>query len=181
MRFVLCIGMAAAWVFAGVPAATASYDQSDWDLTMAALAENAPTVSAPVDDPSHTIAVGGGRTAFSPGSSPRFGFGATLANGPTGEMSISVGVPATTIHARVVCLAAAPLLGGGGIATIIGEIAPPPPPGDFPLMIFNVTDSGLPGAAGDTWSGGFASSFPCVPFMGGSPIEGSIMVSVPGS
>jgi hypothetical protein len=181
-RFLCFVSTAAAVSAAWAAGASASHDPLEWDLAVAALG-GVSTAAPPVNDPAVVTAVGGGRL----GPAPKFGFGATLGPaGPRGTMTISEGVGTPVVEsAQVFCLAAARLPGGGAVATILGEVDPPQF-GVFPTMVFQVTDSGLPGGAGDEWSGALVleppelALFQCVPRPGGVPItEGAIVVHVP--
>jgi hypothetical protein len=163
------------------PVANAAHDPFEWDLAVAAMHDVDPSIQAPPNHPGVTRAVGGGTVGFG----IRFGFGATLTPaGAEGGMKLAeAGPPPLITVASVRCLAAAALRGGGGKATIIGEIDPPQ--GIFQSLIFLVTDSGLPDGESDFITPQFSplppeTAFPCTPKPGGILVtEGNIAVHAP--
>ena len=173
---------ASLFIVASVPlfAGSASADvPAGWDVSVAAMQDVDPSLPVPAVDPTHVIAVGGGRIDLGPGSSPRFGFGATLEPaGVHGEMTLSVGTPATIFHADVICLAAASTGTSGAIATVIGELVPANPA--TPFLVFTMNDGGPPDGTGDTWEAFFTTLLPpCEPLPAGGTIVGSITINVP--
>jgi hypothetical protein len=181
MKWALATLCAAAAALAA-SASSAADMPAEWPLSVAAMQSVDPAIPAPEFNPSHVLAVGGGTFA---GSSilglggPNFGFGASLTpSGAEGAMTVVGTIPGMTLHAQVTCIAAAPLPGGGAIATVVGRVINPAP-GLSDVLIFTLTDSGEPDGTGDMWGGSLTDTPTCVPLPGGQPIVGNITIHVP--
>jgi hypothetical protein len=173
----LALAGALTFVLVAPTATPAAVDQTEWDAAVAAAQQVDPTISPQANDPSTVNAVGGGHPT--PGVFPNFGFGATIGSGGLNGQMTLVDATGQASSATVVCLAVAGLDGGGAIARLIGEVKPGSA-NARPIMVFEVTDSGLSGGNGDMWAGGFRDEAPpCTPAPGLQPIEGGIVINVP--
>ena len=165
--------------FLGAPtAASAALAPSEWVSALAAMTSVDPLIEAPSVDPQAVQVVGGGKRLLN--SFPAFAVSARQdLGGASGEMTLVLG-SGNTVKARVVCVAAVVLPGGGGFARINGAVREPA--SGSPTLTFFVTDSGQPGGAGDTWDTTFfmtpPEDQPCAPSPGADPIAaGNVVIS----
>ena len=123
-------------------------------------------------------AVGGGDILGS-GSTGNFALSGSRENGVAkGQMTLNAG-SGTNLHADIVCIGAAQLPDGTKLARLVGRLTEPGPSSQS--MIFNVSDTGLPGGQGDTWAGSISPAAPqdtpCAPTAGVDPIaHGNISI-----
>jgi hypothetical protein len=172
LLFAVLAGFAAA-----APSAPAAVDPDDWASAVTALHEVDPTVSPPLAEPGSVSVVGGGTPVA---TAAAFGISVRQAGlDVSGTMVLVLG-SGNTLTARPVCVGALPLLGGGGIARMVGELDEPFL-GVSPTLIFDVTDSGVPGGVGDAFNSQMQQVPPseadCTPVGSVSPLEhGSIVI-----
>lgn len=156
---------------------TALATDGEWADAVDAAEAVDPTLTAPTVNSDVSI-VGGGKVQ-SGGSFPKFAMSAFRRDGVVSGTITAVQGSGTILRADVVCIGSTASPDGGGVATLVGEL--PEPVFGNPTLVFAVSDSGLPGGDGDTWSGSLSplppSEFPCVPNSGSSTIaDGNIAI-----
>jgi hypothetical protein len=149
----------------------------DW----AAAVDAAQAVDPAIDPPpaeTNVRAVGGG-DVLGAGSSGNFALsGFRRDDVVDGHLTLNVGF-GTNLHADVVCIGAAVLADGTKLARLIGRLTEPEISAQS--LIFNISDTGLPGGEGDTWVGSLSPAapeeLPCAPTPGIDPIaHGNISI-----
>jgi hypothetical protein len=158
--------------------ARASLEQ-EWNSAVTALVAVDPSIEPPSLVPDTVQVVGGGKPILN--ASTAFAVSARQnATAVSGEMTLVAGF-GTTYRARVVCVDAVVLPGGGGYARVNGALDEPAF-GLYPTLVFFLTDSGQPGGEGDGWGNQFLAEppaeAPCVASPGVTPIAaGNIVIS----
>ena len=149
----------------------------DWAAAVDAAHAVDPAIDAPPVE-TDVRAVGGG-DVLGAGSSGNFALSGFRRDGVVdGHLTLNVGF-GTNLHADVVCIGAAVLADGTKLARVIGRLTEPEISAQS--LIFNISDTGLPGGEGDTWVGSLSPAapeeLPCAPTPGIDPIaHGNISI-----
>jgi hypothetical protein len=150
----------------------------DWSSAVDAAQDVDPAITPPPAVNSDVRAVGGG-DILGPGSSGNFALSGFRRNGVAdGHLTLNAG-SGTNLHADVVCVGAAVLPDGTKLARLVGRLTEPL--FSSQTLVFNVSDTGLPGGEGDTFVSSVTPTppeeFPCAPTPGVDPIaHGNISI-----
>jgi hypothetical protein len=150
----------------------------DWTSAVDAAQSVDPAIEPPPAVETDVRTVGGGDVS-GPGTSGNFALSGFRQDGVAdGHLTLNAGL-GTNLHADVVCIGAAELPDGTKLARLIGRLEDPTPSAQS--LIFNVSDTGLPGGEGDTWVGSLSPAapeeLPCAPTPGIDPIaHGNISI-----
>ena len=159
---------------------TALATDGDWVSAVDAAQEVDPAIAPPPALESDVRAVGGGDILGS-GSTGNFALSGVRRDGvATGRLTL-IGSQGLVFHADVVCIGAAVLTDGTKLARLVGRLTDPA--FSFQSLLFNVSDTGLPGGEGDTFVGSLSPAapedIPCEPTPGIDPIaHGNISIKV---
>jgi hypothetical protein len=152
----------------------------DWASAVDAAQAVDPAIAPPTAVAGDIRAVGGGDVLGS-GSTGDFALSGFRKDGVARGKLTLIGSQGQVFHADVVCIEAAVLPDGTKLARLVGRLTEP----FFTAqsLLFNVSDSGLPGGEGDTFAGSLSPAapedIPCEPAPGIDPIaHGNISIMV---
>jgi hypothetical protein len=152
----------------------------DWSSAVDAAQAVDPAIVPPTPVAGDVRAVGGG-DILGEGSSGNFALSGARRNGEvTGRLTL-IGTQGQVFRATVVCIQAAVLPDGTKLARLVGRLTEPA--FSARSLLFNVSDTGLPGGEGDTFTGSLspaeAEDIPCEPTPGIDPIaHGNISIAL---
>ena len=151
----------------------------DWASAVDAAQAVDPTIAPPTAVTGDIRAVGGG-DILGAGATGDFALSGFRDDVARGRLTL-IGSQGQVFRADVVCIGAASLPDGTKLARLIGRLTEP----FFTAqsLLFNVSDTGLPGGEGDTFAGGLSPAapedIPCEPTPGIDPIaHGNISIAV---
>jgi hypothetical protein len=153
--------------------APAAVDPAEWASATAAALEADPTIEPLDPEPGSVAIVGGTKTGVTMAVSAR-----QRLDEVSGRMTLVS--PSGTFKATVVCIVAVPFDGGGGVATIVGELDQPTDDMQG-FLRFDLTDSNQPGGYGDLWDGQPQGTRECDLPGGHTPIANGNVVVDPGA
>lgn len=154
--------------------------ESDWASAVDAAQAVDPAIVPPTPVAGDIRAVGGG-DILGAGSTGNFALSGSRKDGEvTGRLTL-IGSQGQVFRADLVCVQAAVLPDGTKLARLIGRLTEPAFTAQS--LLFNVSDTGLPGGEGDTFSQGLSPAapedIPCAPTPGIDPIaHGNISIAV---
>jgi hypothetical protein len=152
----------------------------DWASAVDAAQAVDPAIVPPTIVTGDIRAVGGGDINGS-GTTGNFALSGFRKDGVVRGKLTLIGSQGQVFHADVVCIGAASLTDGTKTARLVGRLTQPA--FSFQSLFFNVSDTGLPGGDGDTFTGSLSpaepEAIPCEPTPGIDPIaHGNISIVV---
>jgi hypothetical protein len=152
----------------------------DWASAVDAAQAVDPAIVPPTAVAGDIRAVGGG-DILGAGSTGNFAFSGSRKDGVVRGKLTLIGSQGQVFHADVVCIEAAVLPDGTNLARLVGRLTEPA--FSPQSLLFNVSDTGLPGGEGDTFAGSLSpaapETIPCEPTPGIDPIaHGNISIMV---
>ena len=167
-------------LFALTTGSNALATDDDWASAVDAAQAVDPAIAPPTAIAGDIRAVGGG-DVLGAGSTGDFALTGFRKDGVARGKLTLIGSQGQVFHADVVCIEAAVLPDGTKLARLVGRLTEP----FFTAqsLLFNVSDSGLPGGEGDTFAGSLSPAAPedisCEPTPGIDPIaHGNISIMV---
>jgi len=152
----------------------------DWASAVDAAQAVDPAIVPPTAVAGDIRAVGGG-DILGAGSTGNFALSGSRKDGVVRGKLTLIGSQGQVFHADVVCIGAASLPDGTKLARLVGRLTEPA--FSAQALLFNVSDTGLPGGEGDTFAGSLSpaapETIPCEPTPGIDPIaHGNISIMV---
>lgn len=152
----------------------------DWASAVDAAQAVDPAIVPPAIVTGDIRAVGGGDINGS-GTTGNFALSGFRKDGVVPGQLTLIGSQGQVFHADVVCIGAASLTDGTKTARLVGRLTQPA--FSSQSLFFNVSDTGLPGGDGDTFTGSLSPAepedIPCEPTPGIDPIaHGNISIVV---
>jgi hypothetical protein len=145
----------------------------EWASAVDAAQAVDPAIVPPTTVAGDVRAVGGGDINGA-GTTGNFAFSGFRKDGDARGKLTLVGSQGQVFHADVVCIGAASLPDGTKLARLVGRLTEPV--FSFQSLLFNVSDTGLPGGEGDTFTGSLSPAapgdIPCEPTPGIDPTAG---------
>lgn len=157
---------------------TALATDGDWASAVDAAQVVDPAIAPPTSVAGDIRAVGGG-DILGAGTTGNFAFSGSRKDGVASGKLTLIGSQGQVFHADLVCIEATVLSDGTKLARLVGRLTEPVFASQS--LLFNVSDTGLPGGEGDTFSGGLPAAapedVPCEPTPGIDPIaHGNISI-----
>jgi hypothetical protein len=152
----------------------------DWASAVNAAQAVDPTIVPPTTVAGDVRAVGGGDINGA-GTTGNFALSGFRKDGDVRGKLTLIGSQGQVFHADVVCIGAAVNPDGTRLARLVGRLTEPA--FSFQSLLFNVSDTGLPGGEGDTFTGSLSPAapedIPCEPTPGIDEIaHGNISIVV---
>jgi hypothetical protein len=139
----------------------------DWASAVDAAQAVDPAIDPPAAVAGDVRAVGGG-DVLGAGTTGNFALSGSRVDGDVRGRLTLIGSQGQVFHADVVCLGAAVLPDGTKLARLVGRLTEPA--FSARSLLFNVSDTGLPGGEGDTFTGSLSPAepedIPCEPTPG---------------
>jgi len=150
----------------------------DWASAVDAAQAVDPAIVPPSTVAGDVRAVGGG-DILGAGTTGNFALSGVRKDGVASGRLTLVGSAGAVFRADVVCIGAAVLPDGTKLARLVGRLTEPA--FSAQSLLFNVSDTGLAGGEGDTFSGSLSPAapedIPCEPTPGVAPIaHGNISI-----
>jgi len=166
------------WLLLLTTGSSALATDGDWASAIDAAEAVDPAIVPPPAVESDVRAVGGG-DILGAGTTGNFALSGVREGGDASGRLTLIGSQGQVLRADVVCIGAAVLPDGTKLARLVGRLTEP-----FftsQSLLFNVSDSGLPGGEGDTFTGSPSPAapedIPCAPTPNIDPIaHGNISI-----
>jgi hypothetical protein len=180
MRLTLRTAVLFFWLAVLTTGSSALATDGEWASAVDAAQAVDPAIAPPSATMVDIRAVGGG-DILGAGSTGNFALSGSRKDGVVRGTLTLIGSQGQVFHADVVCIEAAALPDGTKLARLVGRLTEPA--FSAQSLLFNVSDTGLPGGEGDTFAGSLSpaapESIPCEPTPGIDPIaHGNISIMV---
>jgi hypothetical protein len=177
MRLTMRTAVLFFWLVALTIGSSALAMDGDWASAVDAAQAVDPAI-APPTTAGDIRAVGGG-DILGAGSTGNFALSGSRTDGVVRGKLTLIGSQGQVFHADLVCVEAAALTHGTKLARLVGRLTEPA--FSAQSLLFNVSDTGLPGGEGDTFAGSLSPAepedIPCEPTPGIDPIaDGNISI-----